>query len=106
MIIILSINFANAEENDSNFKLLSDERSLIEISNFHLDFLGYILAYPLVEKVPDVLRLPGSKTPGDYYRYPRGADSIQLASMISPKLETIWKKTFRGFFTTPMFSTI
>jgi hypothetical protein len=73
--VLCSVIFANSEDVESNFKLLDDQRSLFEISNFHLNFIGFVINIP-APIFP--LRMHDLKAPGDYFRHPRGAESIEL----------------------------
>jgi hypothetical protein len=90
MIVIFGVSFAISQENEKHFEILSDERSIFEIGNFHLDFLGFVLKTP---SPISALRMLELKAPGDYFRHPRGADSVQLTTADIKEIESTIKNT-------------
>ena len=77
MIVGCGLILTGSEKVTSNFQLLDDERSIFEISNFHFDFIGFVLNKP-IPLFP--LRWPDLKGPGDYFRHPAGADELKLTN--------------------------
>jgi hypothetical protein len=78
VMTIMGFGAIKSQDQFEHFNLLSNESLLSEIKNVHVDFLGYKLLYPVVESVPDFIRGPELVAPGDYFRYPAGADEMQL----------------------------
>jgi len=79
MLLILNTN--NFYGQDSPFLVIEcDEQTFTKTMGLHTNLLGLETLYPAPERVFWALRMSRITTPGDYFFYPRGADTTVLSS--------------------------